>query len=37
MLNVWKHNVLVGEVGENSWAREEAAEEDWESSHSAWL
>jgi hypothetical protein len=27
MLNVWKHNVLVGEVGENSWAREEAAEE----------
>lgn len=27
MLNVWKHNVLVGEVGENSRAREEAAEE----------
>lgn len=27
MLNVWKHNVLVGEVGENSQAREEAAEE----------
>lgn len=26
-MNVWKHNVLVGEVGENSWAREEAAEE----------
>lgn len=27
MLNAWKHNVLLGEVGESSWDREEAAEE----------